>query len=207
MEQDSSTRRRSFSCHSMFLSLCQGMWCTGSRRLLSGTRSPTPASPSSCRGGRPVAPSILCSHSTGSCHLIIATQASRSVSTVRKYLTELQQPRLFSITTVRGRQTECCGSLRNNFAFSNNFLFTAKVDCSDDTAVFAHCFPHTLLGMFLDGIPFCEFKPLQAIQTNRWFTRTEKSWFRLTKNISEQRVELRQCQSQTTVCWQLWSLQ
>jgi len=42
-----------------------------------------------------------------------------------------------------------------------------EVDCSDDTAVFAHCFPHTLLGMFLDGIPFCEFKPLQAIQTNR----------------------------------------
>jgi len=42
-----------------------------------------------------------------------------------------------------------------------------EVDCSDNTAVFAHCFPHTLLGMFLDGIPFCEFKPLQAIQTNR----------------------------------------
>lgn len=42
-----------------------------------------------------------------------------------------------------------------------------EVDCSDDTAVFAHCFPHTLLGMFLDGIPFCEFQPLQAIQSNR----------------------------------------
>ena len=43
-----------------------------------------------------------------------------------------------------------------------------EVDCSDDTAVFAHCFPHTLLGMFLDGIPFCEFQPLQAIQSNRY---------------------------------------
>jgi len=42
-----------------------------------------------------------------------------------------------------------------------------EVDCSDNTAVFAHCFPHTLLGMFLDGIPFCEFKPLEAIQSNR----------------------------------------
>ena len=42
-----------------------------------------------------------------------------------------------------------------------------QVDCSDNTAVFAHCFPHTLLGMFLDGIPFCEFKPLEAIQSNR----------------------------------------
>jgi len=42
-----------------------------------------------------------------------------------------------------------------------------EVDCSDNTAVFAHCFPHTLLQMFLDGIPFCDFKPLEAIQSNR----------------------------------------
>ena len=42
-----------------------------------------------------------------------------------------------------------------------------EVDCSDNTAVFAHCFPHTLLGMFLDGVPFCDFRPLQAIQSNR----------------------------------------
>ena len=43
-----------------------------------------------------------------------------------------------------------------------------EVDCSDNTAVFAHCFPHTLLGMFLDGVPFCDFRPLQAIQSNRY---------------------------------------
>jgi len=42
-----------------------------------------------------------------------------------------------------------------------------EVDCSDNTAVFAHCFPHTLLTMFLDGVPFCDFRPLQAIQSNR----------------------------------------
>jgi len=42
-----------------------------------------------------------------------------------------------------------------------------EVDCSDNTAVFAHCFPHTLLGMFLDGVPFCDFRPLEAIQSNR----------------------------------------
>lgn len=42
-----------------------------------------------------------------------------------------------------------------------------EVDCSDNTAVFAHCFPHTLLNMFLDGIPFCDFRPLEAIASNR----------------------------------------
>jgi len=42
-----------------------------------------------------------------------------------------------------------------------------EVDCNENTAVFAHCFPHTLLPLFLDGIPFCDFKPLHAIHSNR----------------------------------------
>merc|ERR1712106_600600 len=42
-----------------------------------------------------------------------------------------------------------------------------EVDCSDNSAVFAHCFPHTLLPLFLDGLPFCDFRPLHAIQSNR----------------------------------------
>jgi len=42
-----------------------------------------------------------------------------------------------------------------------------EVDCNDNTAVFAHCFPHTLLPLFLDGLPFCEFRPLHAIHNNR----------------------------------------
>merc|ERR1712106_310798 len=42
-----------------------------------------------------------------------------------------------------------------------------EVDCSDNSAVFAHCFPHTLLPLFLDGLPFCDFRPLHAIHSNR----------------------------------------
>ena len=43
-----------------------------------------------------------------------------------------------------------------------------KVDCSDNTAVFAHCFPSTLLPLFLDGLPFCDFHPLHALGSNRY---------------------------------------
>jgi len=42
-----------------------------------------------------------------------------------------------------------------------------EVDCSDNAAVFAHCFPPTLLPLFLDGLPFCDFHPLHAIGSNR----------------------------------------
>eukprot|EP00090_Calanus_glacialis_P012013 TRINITY_DN20461_c0_g1_i1.p1 TRINITY_DN20461_c0_g1~~TRINITY_DN20461_c0_g1_i1.p1 ORF type:complete len:299 (-),score=42.69 TRINITY_DN20461_c0_g1_i1:182-1078(-) len=42
-----------------------------------------------------------------------------------------------------------------------------EVDCNENTAVFAHCFPHTLLPLFLDGLPFCDFRPLHAIHSNR----------------------------------------
>jgi len=42
-----------------------------------------------------------------------------------------------------------------------------EVDCSDNTAVFAHCFPSTLLPLFLDGLPFCDFHPLHALGSNR----------------------------------------
>jgi len=42
-----------------------------------------------------------------------------------------------------------------------------EVDCNDNSAVFAHCFPHQLLSLFLDGLPFCEFHPLHAIGSNR----------------------------------------
>ncbi|XP_023338150.1 uncharacterized protein LOC111708878 [Eurytemora carolleeae] len=42
-----------------------------------------------------------------------------------------------------------------------------EVDCNDNAAVFAHCFPHHLLSLFLDGLPFCEFHPLHAIGSNR----------------------------------------
>jgi len=42
-----------------------------------------------------------------------------------------------------------------------------EVDCNENSAVFAHCFPHTLLPLFLDGLPFCDFHPLHAIQSNR----------------------------------------
>jgi len=42
-----------------------------------------------------------------------------------------------------------------------------EVDCSEDSAVFAHCFPSTLLNLFLDGLPFCEFYPIHSIDSNR----------------------------------------
>merc|ERR1712106_564571 len=42
-----------------------------------------------------------------------------------------------------------------------------EVDCNDNSAVFAHCFPSALLPLFLDGLPFCDFRPLHAIQSNR----------------------------------------
>lgn len=42
-----------------------------------------------------------------------------------------------------------------------------EVDCSDNAAVFAHCFPSTLLPLFLDGLPFCDFHPLHALGSNR----------------------------------------
>lgn len=42
-----------------------------------------------------------------------------------------------------------------------------EVDCNDNAAVFAHCFPNQLLSLFLDGLPFCEFHPLHAIGSNR----------------------------------------
>jgi len=42
-----------------------------------------------------------------------------------------------------------------------------EVDCNDNSAVFAHCFPSALLPLFLDGLPFCEFKPLHALGSNR----------------------------------------
>ena len=34
---------------------------------------------------------------------------------------------------------------------------SSQVDCNENTAVFAHCIPHTLLPLFLDGLPFCNF--------------------------------------------------
>lgn len=42
-----------------------------------------------------------------------------------------------------------------------------EVDCNDNSAVFAHCFPSALLPLFLDGLPFCEFHPLHALGSNR----------------------------------------
>jgi len=42
-----------------------------------------------------------------------------------------------------------------------------EVDCDENSAVFAHCFPHQLLSLFLDGLPFCEFYPLHSINSNR----------------------------------------
>jgi len=42
-----------------------------------------------------------------------------------------------------------------------------EVDCDENSAVFAHCFPHQLLSLFLDGLPFCDFYPLHSINSNR----------------------------------------
>jgi len=42
-----------------------------------------------------------------------------------------------------------------------------EVDCSDNTAVFAHCFPAPLLPLLLDGLPFCDFHPIHSIGDNR----------------------------------------
>ena len=43
----------------------------------------------------------------------------------------------------------------------------AQVDCSDNTAVFAHCFPSSMLPLLLDGLPFCDFQPLHSSESNR----------------------------------------
>jgi len=42
-----------------------------------------------------------------------------------------------------------------------------EVDCSGDSPVFAHCFPPSLLPLFLDSLPFCEFWPLYSEGSNR----------------------------------------
>jgi len=42
-----------------------------------------------------------------------------------------------------------------------------EVDCNDNSAVFAHCFPAQLLPLFLDGLPFCEFLPIHSTSSNR----------------------------------------
>lgn len=42
-----------------------------------------------------------------------------------------------------------------------------EVDCSDNAAVFAHCFPSPLLPLLLDGLPFCDFHPIHSIGDNR----------------------------------------
>lgn len=42
-----------------------------------------------------------------------------------------------------------------------------EVDCNDNSAVFAHCFPAALLPLFLDGLPFCEFLPIHSTTSNR----------------------------------------
>merc|ERR550539_325951 len=41
-----------------------------------------------------------------------------------------------------------------------------EVDCNDNSAVFAHCFPQQLLPLFLDGLPFCEFLPIHSTSSN-----------------------------------------
>ena len=35
------------------------------------------------------------------------------------------------------------------------------------SSVFARCFPASLLPLFMDDFPFCEFRPLYAIGSNR----------------------------------------
>merc|ERR1712222_127169 len=42
-----------------------------------------------------------------------------------------------------------------------------EVDCDDRSPVFARCFPASLLPLFMDDFPFCEFRPLYAIGSNR----------------------------------------
>jgi len=42
-----------------------------------------------------------------------------------------------------------------------------EVDCDDLSTVFARCFPTTLLHLFMDDFPFCDFKPLYAVGSNR----------------------------------------
>lgn len=42
-----------------------------------------------------------------------------------------------------------------------------EVDCSEDTAVFAHCFPNPMLPLLLDGLPFCDLQPLHSSDSNR----------------------------------------
>ena len=42
-----------------------------------------------------------------------------------------------------------------------------QVDCDDLSTVFARCFPTTLLHLFMDDFPFCDFKPLYAVGSNR----------------------------------------
>jgi len=42
-----------------------------------------------------------------------------------------------------------------------------EVDCDDRSSVFARCFPSSLLPLFMDDFPFCEFRPLYAIGSNR----------------------------------------
>lgn len=44
-----------------------------------------------------------------------------------------------------------------------------EVDCNDNSAVFAHCFPQALMPLFLDGLPFCDFRPLRALNSNRTY--------------------------------------
>ena len=36
------------------------------------------------------------------------------------------------------------------------------------SSVFARCFPASLLPLFMDDFPFCEFRPLYAIGSNRY---------------------------------------
>jgi len=43
-----------------------------------------------------------------------------------------------------------------------------EVDCNMNSAVvFAHCFPKEMMSLLLDGLPFCDFLPLRAINSNR----------------------------------------
>ena len=51
---------------------------------------------------------------------------------------------------------------------NNNNNDNIQVDCSDNTAVFAHCFPSPMLPLLLDGLPFCDFHPLHSSDSNRF---------------------------------------
>ena len=146
-----STRRRSTSCHSTCRSRCPATSCTALRRSRSGT------------------PSLTLLWPLGSDHTLRAEAVD-----------------LFTLSlNPCGHRTNCVGKChcrlpRWRTSGSIYFVFAQyrivspyhcntgiEVDCSDNTAVFAHCFPHTLLNMFLDGIPFCDFRPLEAIASNR----------------------------------------